>query len=144
MLCRVAVMMMVVVVMPMMVVTRTRVGGHGEHRQHRGDGDQFGEIHEEALSSGVTRPQLGRAASCLKSRSRDPAPATSASAREVEAPSMGGTYLSPLSALASALSILYCSLASALSFLAWAFASCLHACSTDSLVSLSQAALSAL
>jgi hypothetical protein len=36
---------MVMVVMTMVVVTRTRVGGHGEHRQQGGDGDQLGEGH---------------------------------------------------------------------------------------------------
>jgi hypothetical protein len=64
----VVMVMVMVVVMPKVVVARTRVGGHGEHRQHRGDGDQLGETHEETLSSGVNRPELGRAASCLKSR----------------------------------------------------------------------------
>ena len=138
------VMVMVVVVMPMVVMARTRVGGHGEHRQHGGDGDQLGETHEETLSSGVNRPELGRAASCLKSRPCVPAGSDRAGAGWAIEARPERPYLSALSALASALSLLYCSLASALSFLAWAFASCLQACSTDSLVSLSQAALSAL
>jgi len=34
-----------VMVVAMVVVTRTRVGGHGEHRQHGCDGDQLGEGH---------------------------------------------------------------------------------------------------
>jgi len=41
-----AVTVMVVVAMMVAVVTRgTRVGGHGEHRQHGGDGEELGEGH---------------------------------------------------------------------------------------------------
>jgi hypothetical protein len=37
-----AVAMMMVM---MAVVVRPSLGGHGEHRQHRGDGDQLGQGH---------------------------------------------------------------------------------------------------
>jgi hypothetical protein len=41
-----AVTVMMVVAMMVAVVTRgTRVGGHGEHRQHGGDGEELGEGH---------------------------------------------------------------------------------------------------
>jgi len=41
-----AVMLVVVVVVLVMVVTRgTRVGRHGEQRQHGSDGDQLGQGH---------------------------------------------------------------------------------------------------
>jgi hypothetical protein len=53
--------MMVMVVVTMMMVARTRVGGHGEHRQHGGDGDELGQGHGELLSSRVIRPERGRA-----------------------------------------------------------------------------------
>jgi hypothetical protein len=46
------VMMVVVMTMVVVVVVArgTRVGGHGEHRQHGGDGEEFGEGHGELLS----------------------------------------------------------------------------------------------
>lgn len=51
--CAVVVVVMLVVVV---VVTRgTRVGRHGEQRQHGGDGDQLGERHGELLSFRVNR-----------------------------------------------------------------------------------------
>jgi len=39
------VMMMVVVVVVAMAVARTRLGRHGEHRQHAGDRDELREGH---------------------------------------------------------------------------------------------------
>jgi hypothetical protein len=43
---------MVMMVMTMVVVAGTRIGGHGEHRQHRRDGDQLGEGHGVSFFSG--------------------------------------------------------------------------------------------
>jgi hypothetical protein len=55
------VVVVMVMVVTMMVVARTRVGSHGEHRQHGGDGDELGQGHGELLSSRMIRPQPDRA-----------------------------------------------------------------------------------
>jgi hypothetical protein len=45
-------MVVMVVVVTMVVVARARVGGHREHRKHRGDGDELGEGHGKGFLRG--------------------------------------------------------------------------------------------
>jgi len=44
---------MVMMVMMVVVTHGTRVGGHGEHRQHGGERQELGEGHGSFLSSGM-------------------------------------------------------------------------------------------